>query len=84
MCHQDSKGHKVETGESLVQACGVACKTTEARHPGEGAFDNPASGQEDEAALGLVQLDDIEVDAVLSGGVGDFFAGVALVDKDRL
>ena len=71
----------MQTDKGLTQAFVVAGEAAEACHPGEAAFDDPASGQEDEAALGGGQLDDLEADAVLVSGYGGLFASVALVDK---
>jgi len=57
-------------GETFV----VACQTTEACDPGKGAFDHPASGQQDKAAFGFRQLDHDQANAFplgLRGGRGD-------------
>jgi site-specific DNA recombinase len=47
-------------------------------------FDDPAARQQDEALLGLGQLDDFEAEAVRGGGLGGLFAGITLVHIGHL
>src|SRR5512134_912457 len=47
-------------------------------------FDHPATGQEHEAALGFCVLDDLQADAVGTGGGGRIVPGIALVDVGDL
>ena len=51
------EGDEVEAGQDGEAALVVAHQAAEAHLPGEGALDDPAPGQQDEAALGLRQLD---------------------------
>ena len=53
--HEAGEGDEVEACECFGQAFIVADEAPEAGSPGEGAFDDPTPGQEDEAALGLGQ-----------------------------
>ena len=55
----------------LRQALVVADESAKASCPCEASFDDPASGKEYEASLCLGQLDHLEFDAVLGGGVLD-------------
>ena len=57
-----------------------ASEATKASSPAEGAFDDPAAGQKDEAAFGLVEFDDVQLEAVRGGGLRGRGAGVALID----
>ncbi|MDB5075414.1 MAG: hypothetical protein JWO42_1593 [Chloroflexi bacterium] len=84
MEQQADKGHEVQADERLGQAFVVLGPPAEARSPGEAAFDHPPVRQEDEAALGLGQLDDFEGDALLLGGFGHVLAGVAQVQKGHV
>lgn len=52
--------------------------------PGEVALNGPALGKQDEAALGLGQLDDLESDALRLRHLVRRCVGVALVDVGRL
>ena len=66
--HDACKGDEVEACEDLGGPLIVLGEPSEAGGPGEGTLDDPSSGQENEAAFGLGQLDDAEFDAVLGGG----------------
>ena len=57
-------------------------KAAEAGRPGEWSLDDPAARQQNEAALGFGQFDDLQRNAV--GGVGGTDAGVVLVDISDL
>ena len=57
----------------------VAGQAFVAGAPAQAALDDPAAGQQHEAAFGLPQLDHLQVDAVLFGGLRRVVAGVALV-----
>src|SRR4051794_20821160 len=84
---QAREGDEVQAFEDVEASLVVSDQTSEAGLPGEGALDDPSAREEDEAALGLGELDYIEPDAVgrrvrCWGG-----AGVALVhegDLDRV
>lgn len=54
----------MQAWEGLGQSLVVAGEAAKAGEPAEGAFDNPHSGQEDEAALGLGRFDDLKGDLV--------------------
>ena len=49
--------------------------------PCKGALDHPSSGQQDKAALGLWQLDDLESDPVFGRRCCGLLAGVTLIDE---
>ena len=57
----------------------VTRKPSKSRQPNERSFDDPTAWEEYEAALGLGQLGDLQVDAVRLGFGSRFLAGVALV-----
>jgi hypothetical protein len=75
---QAGESDEVEAGEGLGQALVVAGEAAVTRRPGEGAFHDLALGQEDEAVLGLGELDDLQADAQGGGLGGRRVAGVAL------
>lgn len=54
-------------------------ETSESAHPAEIPFHHPAPGQEHKAPLDLGQFDDLERDAVVSGGLAWRLTGVPLV-----
>lgn len=73
--------------QGFRQALVVASEKSKASCPAEGPFSHPTAWQEHEAFLGLWQLDDLEANAPVSGGLFSLRAGVALVHKndfDRL
>lgn len=74
----------MEAGEGGGEAFVVAGEPAEAGGPAEGALDHPAPGQQDEAALGVVEFDDLQLDPVRGGGRGGLGAGVALVNVSQL
>ena len=78
---QDNEGDKVQSGEPSGQALVVAGEAVEAGHPTDRTFHHPASRQQNEAALGFRQADDIQGNAVRSSGFGSPFSGVALIHK---
>ena len=63
--------------EGCIEPLIVSGESSEACGPGEGAFDHPATWQQDEAALGHGMLDDFELDAMLTGGFSCRRASVA-------
>lgn len=67
-------------GQPLV----VMGQSAAASGPGEVAFKDPAFGQEHEAAFGLGQADDLQLEAVRGGVLGHLLAGVALVNEGHL
>ena len=71
----------MKVGESCGAALVVFDESSEPGCPGERSLDDPSSGLEDEAALGLGQFDDAEFDAMLSRGVPGILAGIALIDE---
>ena len=74
----------MEALQGSVEPFVVAGQAAEARSPGEGAFHDPAAGQQHEAALGQGMLDHLQLDAVLPGGNGRGRASVALVYVGQL
>jgi len=62
--HKGGKGEEVKASHSFGKALIVLGESAEASRPGKGALDDPALGQEDKAALGLLQLDHDQLDAV--------------------
>lgn len=63
MEHETGEHDEVQPHQDYSQPLVVARQTTEARCPSEIALHDPALGQEDEAALGLRQLDHAQFDA---------------------
>ncbi len=78
--HEADEGDEVEVGEGAGVLLVVLDEAAEARGPGEGALDDRAAWQQDEASRGFGQFDDLEFDAVLASGVGGVLAGVARID----
>jgi hypothetical protein len=74
----------VQAFDGLPQSLVVAQETAEAGAPGEGAFHDPAPGEQDEAELALVVLYDLEADATRLPGLGGAPSLVALVDEGHL
>ena len=84
MQQETDEGQEMQRRQGRGQALVVARQAAEARGPGEAALDDPAPGQEHEAALGLGQLDHLQLDAVRGGRGRWLLAGVALVDVGQL
>ena len=78
------EGDEMEAGQDIEATLVVANEASEAGLPGEGALDYPSARQEDEAALGLGELDHVEADAVGSGVRCGDGTGVALIDEGDL
>ena len=79
--HKNGKGQIMQTSQGLRQALIITGQTTEAGHPGKGAFDDPASGQQDKAVLGLRQFDDFQVNAMFSSSLVGLWTGIAWSTK---
>lgn len=62
----------------------VLDEASEARRLGEGSLDNPSSGQQDKAELGLWQLDDLELNAVSGCRFLRLLTRITLIDKRNL
>jgi len=75
--HEDGEHHKMEAGQGFGQALIVAGQPAKARDPTETPFHDPPPGQQHKTLFGFGQLDDVQPNAVLAGGL----AGVALIDK---
>src|SRR5258708_8112213 len=71
----------MQTDQGLRQALIVTRQAPKAGHPREGSFDDPATRQQDKAAFGLLQFDDLQLNAVLGGVLFGLLARVALVHK---
>src|SRR4051794_8920685 len=84
MEHQAGERQEVQArqhrGQTLV-VTGAAAETTE---PGETALNDPAAWQEHEAAFGLGEPDDLELDALCCCRCLRFGVGVAFVDVGQL
>ena len=73
----------MQADDGFGQPFVVPNESPEARLPGEGAFGDPAPGQEDEAMFGVGKLDHMQFNALGSGDFGRDIAGIALVDVDQ-
>ena len=82
--HDACEGDEMEVCEGLGTSFVVLDEPSEPRCPCEGSLDDPSFGQQDKAALGLGQLDDLKSDAVFGGCGGGLVADVALVDEGDL
>ena len=74
----------MEAGEGLGISLVVLDEPAEPGGPCEGSFDDPSARQQDEAALGLGQFDDLEVDAMLGRGLLGTLPSIALIDPGDL
>src|SRR6516225_3888658 len=64
LSQHEADGGEAQEGERLaVEAFPILGESAAAAKPGEGAFDDPALGQNDEAFCAAQSLDDLEVDA---------------------
>src|SRR5262249_15943552 len=77
--HKTGKDDKVQPRQHCWQSLVIADEATEAGTPGEIALNYPPAWKQHEAALGLGQLDYLEVDAVLRGVGCRLVPGVARV-----
>ena len=59
-------------------------RTTEAGGPGKAALDDPACWPQHQAALGLGQLDDLQLDAMFACNSGRLVAVISLIDTGQL
>ena len=78
--HVSDEGDDVEARECCCVALVILDQPATACGPGEGSFDDPASGQQNKPALCLWQFDDVQSDALSRGGRGGGIASVALID----
>ena len=74
----------MEAGEGLSVSLVILDEPAEAGRPCEGSFDDPSARQQDETALGLGQLDDLEFDAMLGRRLLGTLPGIALIDPGDL
>ena len=84
MEHESEKGEPVETGEGSWQPLVVTCQASEAADPGEGAFDHPASWQQDKTSLGFLEFDHDQANALCCGSRGWLCSGVSLIGESHL
>jgi hypothetical protein len=84
MEQETDEGQEMQRSQSRGEALIVARESAEACGPGKVALHHPASREEDEAPLGLGQLDHCQLDAVLCGRLSRLWAGVALIDVRQL
>src|ERR1700720_4948246 len=81
--HEAGEGEVVEGGEGLREAFIVSRQPAESCGPCEAALDDPAAGQQDEAAFCLSVLDHLQLNPVPSGCAVSGFSGVALVEGGK-
>lgn len=72
---QDGESQVMQPGQGLKQPFVIARQTPEAGRPGETALHHPPAGQQDETLAGLRQLDDFQLQAMLTGGLKSSFDG---------
>src|SRR5689334_14256336 len=82
--HQNCESQKSETFQGFRQAFVIASQAAETSCPSKTTFDNPASGQQDEAFFRFRQLDHFQSQAFGLGCLGWIFSGVALINKRDL
>jgi len=82
--HEDGEGDVVKTLEGIGKAFVISGESAQAGCPGEAAFDDPPSWQEDEAAFCHRVLDDFESAPMLLSGFVGVRASVALIDVGTL
>src|SRR5450759_2657292 len=83
MKHEHSKSQQVKTRQRLWQPFIVASQATKTRHPGKTALHEPTPRQQHETALGMWQLDDLQLHTLLFGLLSRHFARVSLIDKGQ-
>src|ERR1700690_1406331 len=76
-----AKTTKCRADQGFGQALVVACQPPEAVEPAEAALDYPTAGQQHEALLRLGQLDDLQLNAFLTGGLRSRVTRIALVGE---
>ena len=81
MQQQDSKRKEMPSCQRLWQPLIVPRQPAQAGGPGETALHHPASGQENNASLGLRQLDHFQADALLRRCLQGLVSGRALVPQ---
>src|SRR5438045_1887426 len=79
MKHEHGKSQHVKTCQRLGPTFVIASQASKTRHPRERAFNDPSAGQQNEASLGLWQLDHFQAHPVSSGGGAGWLAGVSLI-----
>jgi len=80
--HDFDHGEPEPGGDGASVTLEVAGETTVAADPGEGALDNPAFGQDDEA-MGVAAFDDLHGPVPGRGdGLGEFRALIAGIGED--
>ena len=84
MKQQTGEGQEVEVDDGSREPRVIARQTAATRHPDKGAFHHPAPGQQHDAALGLLQFDHLQPDAVCRRVRFDLLPVVALVAVVRL
>lgn len=84
MVHQADEGNEMQASHRLRHPFVIARQPAKPRRPAEMAFHHPASGQQHDAALGLGQIDDHQLDAVRTGGRRRLRPGGAVIDEGHL
>jgi hypothetical protein len=82
MEQETGEGEEVESSPGRGQTFRVARQAAKATRPGEVALHHPLPGQEDDAAVGLGQLDHRQLDPVFCRGRSWLFTGVAVVTPE--
>lgn len=70
----------MKPSHSLREPLVVSGQSTEARGPGEGAFNHPTPRQKHKPSLGLFEFDDDKPDTMGLCGLCGFFSRIALID----
>ena len=80
MKHETSKGDQMQPSHRSGKPLIVTRQAPKPRDPGKGTLHHPSSRQQDEAAFGLGQLDDCQLDALRGRRLSRVISGVGLVD----
>ncbi len=65
--HETDQCDDVQVGKRLTQTLVIAHQTPKACRPGEGPLNHPAPGQQHEAAFGLRQFNNLQLNPLLAG-----------------
>jgi hypothetical protein len=84
MEHQTRKHHQVQASQRAGKPLIVVDQSPKAGDPGERALHHPSARQQDKAALGLRQLDHLQVNALCRRGGCRLISGIALIHKCHL
>ncbi len=82
--HKTDQCDDVQVGKCLRWTLVIAHQTPKACCPGEGPLNHPAPGQQHEAAFGLRQFNNLQLDAMLAGRGCRFLACIVLIAIGQL